>query len=134
MRPVLSYPNVRPNPYLTDTGLCGAWRAMRFLTLEFLWKKRSGVERGTERNVHERNKQSCGELFFGPSSVNRAYLNLWILGSKTKVIFYEKILNWVLSPMLISQKTILTLRVQRWNWLLELSNRYHKNVIPYHKL
>ena len=31
---------------------------------------RSGVERGAERNVHERDTQSCGELFFGPVSVN----------------------------------------------------------------
>ena len=30
---------------------------------------RSGVERGAKRNVHERNTQSCGELFFGPLSV-----------------------------------------------------------------
>ena len=45
--------------------------------------------------------------------LNRAYLNFWIWGSRTKVIFSEKILNWVLSLMLISQKTILTRRVQR---------------------
>ena len=38
---------------------------------------RSGVERGAERNVHERDTQSCGALFFGPVSVNIQSLLTW---------------------------------------------------------
>ena len=33
-------------------------------------KMRRGVERGAERKVHERDTQSCGELFLGAVSVN----------------------------------------------------------------
>ena len=41
-----------------------------FSRSNFCRKMRSGVERGAERNVHERDTQSCGELFFGPASLN----------------------------------------------------------------
>ena len=38
-------------------------RAMRILALEFFLKMSSGVTRGAERNVHERDTQFCGEFF-----------------------------------------------------------------------
>ena len=60
---------------LTDTGLCEAVRATRILALEFVSKMRSGVKRGAERDVHERDTQSCGELFFGPVSVKLSKSN-----------------------------------------------------------
>ena len=43
---------------------------------------RSGVERGAERNVHERDTQSCGEVFFGPVSVKVGFDKFQFLNSK----------------------------------------------------
>ena len=63
---------------LTDTALCGVSRAIRIYALEFLSKKwvlkffavlqifniHKIKERGAQPNVHERDTQSYGELFF----------------------------------------------------------------------
>ena len=41
---------------------------------------RSGVERGAERNVDESDAQSCGEVFYGPVSVEIIFSNVILTG------------------------------------------------------
>ena len=54
---------------------------------------RRGVERGAERNVHERDTQSYGQFFFGPESVKLKWTKWAIFvffASKGKFSIYPK--------------------------------------------
>ena len=61
----------------------------------------SGVERGAERIVHERDTQSCGALFFGPVSVK---VDSWKI-------------NWSSYPKLIKSADLGYNQPQEWSIL-----------------
>ena len=52
---------------------------------------RSGVERGAERYVSERDTKSCGELFFGPVSVKKSNIVRMLI--TLAVIYYNSDAN-----------------------------------------